>query len=234
MHRRTAASGEGMQQDRSRGHKVGSMERVRTTLLRAALGVVCVGLVAGVDASAARAQTYGSDSGSAWSKIMQTFGMNKPADANSEINYTERSPLVVPPNRDLPAPASTAPPSPDWPKDPAVKYQKRAKPKVQPDPAVPSANEGTVAAAGGNAPPPAVPNPPFEKKTWYNPISWFNKEEYATFTGEPGRDRLTDPPVGYRVPSPDQPYGLGPDKKTAKGVTASDMMLTPATGQSGH
>ena len=31
------------------------------------------------------------------------------------------------------------------------------------------------------------------------------------FVGEPARASLTDPPPGYQVPSPDQPYGLGKD-----------------------
>jgi hypothetical protein len=37
-----------------------------------------------------------------------------------------------------------------------------------------------------------------------NPISsiWASKEEYATFTGEPPRGSLTEPPAGYRTPSP--------------------------------
>jgi len=35
------------------------------------------------------------------------------------------------------------------------------------------------------------------------------KEEAAKFTGEPPRSSLTDPPVGYQTPSPDQPYGVG-------------------------
>jgi hypothetical protein len=34
-----------------------------------------------------------------------------------------------------------------------------------------------------------------------------DKEETARFTGEPPRASLTDPPVGYQTPSPDQPYG---------------------------
>ena len=79
-----------------------------------------------------------------------------------------------------------------------------------------------------------TPNPPFQKKPWYNPAGWFSKEEYASFNGEPVRQDLTEPPAGYRVPSASQPYGLGPDKKGAK-PTASDMMMTPVTGQSpGH
>ena len=43
---------------------------------------------------------------SAWTKVMQKLGLSKPAGAEAEINYTERSPLVVPPSRDLPPPAA--------------------------------------------------------------------------------------------------------------------------------
>jgi hypothetical protein len=44
------------------------------------------------------------------------------------------------------------------------------------------------------------------------PFDWFKKEEYGTFTGEPPRASLTDPPPGYQTPSPDQPYGIPPDR----------------------
>ena len=35
------------------------------------------------------------------------------------------------------------------------------------------------------------------------------KEETSTFTREPPRTTLIDPPAGYRTPSADQPYGVG-------------------------
>ncbi len=35
-----------------------------------------------------------------------------------------------------------------------------------------------------------------------------DKSETATFVREPRRDALTDPPVGYRTPSPAAPYGI--------------------------
>jgi hypothetical protein len=41
---------------------------------------------------------------------------------------------------------------------------------------------------------------------------WASKEEYTPFTGEPQRSSLTEPPPGYRTPSPNQPYGVGRDK----------------------
>jgi hypothetical protein len=51
------------------------------------------------------------------------------------------------------------------------------------------------------------------------------KEETAKFTSEPPRALLTDPPVGYQTPSPDQPYGLGkvgPPKPTDYYTTHSE------------
>ena len=178
-------------------------------LLRAAVGVVFVGLVVGLDMSTARAADDDTNA-SAWSKFMQTLGLKKGPAAEPDIDLTERSPLVVPPSRDLPPPvAAAAAPTPDWPQDPKVKPHKHRK-----------ANLAPAAANGTGATVQTAPPPPYEKKAWYNPATWLNKEEYATFTGEPARDSLTDPPAGYRTPSPDHPYGVGPEKK-AKPSTAN-------------
>lgn len=159
--------------------------------------------------TAARAGDDGSEAqASAWSKFMQTLGLKQApevAGAEAGIVYTERPPLVVPPSRDLPPPvASDAVPG-DWPKDSSQQVKRaKAKPGLVPDTAV------------------VTPNPPYVKKPWYNPSGWFEKEEYAKFAGEPERQNLTDPPAGYRIPSPDQPYGISPDKKPYK-ATAKDF-----------
>ena len=205
---RTGTSGcEGMPQDHGRGRRVDRGADVGAMLLRAAVGVALVGLVAGFDPSTARAADDDTNA-SAWSKFMQTLGLKKGPD-DPDIDLTERSPLVVPPSRDLPPPvADAAAPTPDWPKDPKVKPRKHHKANVVP------------AAPNGAATVQTAPPPPYVKKTWYNPATWFNSEEYATFTGEPARDSLTDPPTGYRTPSPDHPYGIGPEKK-AKPQTAT-------------
>ena len=55
--------------------------------------------------------------------------------------------------------------------------------------------------------------------------SFFGKSddaEDAKFTGERPRASLTDPPAGYQVPSPDQPYGPG----KAAGPKAEDYYLS--------
>jgi hypothetical protein len=47
------------------------------------------------------------------------------------------------------------------------------------------------------------------------------KGEVAQFEGEPPRLSLTEPPVGYRTPSPAQPYGITADRKA--GPKAMDL-----------
>jgi hypothetical protein len=169
--------------------------------------------------SPALAQSGGATPGAsdgneaAWGKFMRTLGLSSAPDPNSDINYTERAPLVVPPSRDLPPPAAAdgSAPAPDWPNDSSKKRGKRQKPKdaVIPDTAV------------------ATPNPPVVKKPWYDPAGWFDKEEYANFKGEPVRQDLTDPPAGYRVPSPDQPYGVNPNSKKPAAATVMNPVPTP-------
>lgn len=215
-----------MQSDQYRDHDVGRKAGLRARplpagLVRAALGLVLAALVLGFGPSIARAGDDDAAGDSPWSTVMRKLGLQQAPSAGSDINYTERSPLVVPPTRDLPPPqAAAAVPAPDWPKDPA-KARKNAKPKpaVIPDTAV------------------QTPNPPVVKKPWYDPMGWFDREEYANFAGEPVRQDLTDPPAGYRIPSPNEPYGIGPNKKPGKAqATASDFNMgsaTPPPSQSG-
>jgi len=152
---------------------------------------------------------------------MQRLGLKAAPGSDGEINYMERAPLVVPPSRDLPPPAAAGvAPAPDWPKDqPKPRKNAKAKPGIVPATAV------------------QTPNPPVVKKPWYDPTGWFDKEEYANFNGEPVREDLTDPPAGYRIPSPDQPYGIGPDKKPGKTqASAGDFNMgsvTPPASPSG-
>lgn len=217
------ARGEGMQQHGSRkiGHTGGHIG-ARTRLLRAALGIALAGFVVGLDTSVARAGDDNTADESAWNGIMQKLGLRQPPGADPDVNnYTERAPLVVPPTRDLPPPETAgAAPAPDWPKDTGKPHKtSKNKAAVIPDTAV------------------QTPNPVVVKKPWYDPSGWFDREEYAKFVGEPVRQNLTDPPAGYRIPSPDQPYGIGPDKKAGKTqASPTDFNMgsaTPSGGQSG-
>jgi hypothetical protein len=171
-------------------------------------------------------------------KFMNTLGLKWPGD-NSDITYTERSPLVVPPTRDLPPPAKAGPPpAPNWPKDQDVKRREKAKVAEKPAPHVDWASEsdralrpdelnvpGAKAAApagGSQQAESSTPEPP-PKKNFFS-FDFLKKEEYATFTGEPARASLTDPPPGYLTPSPDQPYGITPEKKSTKPQTLEERM----------
>jgi len=205
---------------RIRNRKVGM-------LVHAALGIGLAGLVLGTT-SAARA---GDDdnSPSVMGKIMETLGLRDPNGSYAGIDYNERSPLVVPPTRDLPPPeASTAPPAPNWPKDQDMLRRAKAKAeekKVAPHPdnvadssrplmpneldpvGAPKVNTPIDSSASANT----LMSDPYDhgvKKSLFSGI-FASKNQYTTFTGEPARQTLTDPPPGYLTPSPDQPYGVG-------------------------
>jgi len=225
-------SGEGMPQDHDRDRAIRRAAPARGMLLRAALGAALIGAVAGLDTSTARAGDDSSDDQSILSKFMYTMGLKRPPDTMSDINYSERSPLVVPPTRDLPPPAAGLPPAPDWPKDADNKPHKHVRPKtaaVSPEAGAAAGQPGQPAQADQAAATPRVPNPTVEKTSVWNPKTWFSREEYATFATEPPREDLTDPPAGYRTPSPTQPYGLGPERNT-KPITPENPIHAGASG----
>jgi hypothetical protein len=156
---------------------------------------------------------------------------------DDQIDYRERSPLVVPPSRDLPPPQASAPErDPNWPVDPDVKRAKEIAAKRKSgsdfdpdtfgDPLRPSQLAGR-SAAGGKVGPSA--NGDADGGTerpsqlgYFGGLSLFgsnDRDEVGTFTREPTRRSLTMPPAGYQTPSPAQPYGVtkrieyGPAKK---------------------
>src|SRR5215471_14318139 len=82
-------------------------------------------------ASNARAGDYDDPSGTTFtSKVLKAIGLPDPDHPEYEINYSERSPLVVPPNRNLPPPIAAPPPGPNWPQDPDIKKRQAAKEKT--------------------------------------------------------------------------------------------------------
>jgi hypothetical protein len=153
------------------------------------------------------------------------------------IDYRERSPLVVPPGRNLPSPetGNTAEKTPAWPVDPDVKRAKeikaaRKKPRKDIEseesrPELPSQLGPRAASAPAHQRPTGEPvKDPTAPSTWQElgSKSFFTigglmgkKQETATFTREPQRGSLTEPPPGYRTPSPAHPYGLGVAKPEA-------------------
>lgn len=156
---------------------------------------------------------------------------------NRGIEYRERSPLVVPPKLDLPPPPGAAAEvkAPNWPKDPDEQRRKAAataRKKDSKDP-VEAARVLTPAelAKGRTSGTSRASNDPVAPGVTNSPIlspsqlgysgglmGMFggNKTETATFKGEPTRDSLTQPPVGYQTPSSNFAYGTGPKESLNK------------------
>ena len=198
-------------------------------------------------AASSSAAFAGPDDDSLYTRIMRAVGLKNPLTMEYGENYSERSPLVVPPTRDLPPPqAAVAPAVPNWPKDPDVAQRALARAKEKPQPHVDWVVENSRplrpdelnvpggAASGGSTgsvvspSEPGQPNPAASGSKFSSLFSNpFKKEDYTTFTGEPARASLTDPPPGYLTPSPDQPYGIGSDKTPAKAATAIDRANLP-------
>jgi hypothetical protein len=165
--------------------------------------------------------------------MLRGLGLRNGQEAG--IEYKERPPLVVPPSRDLPAPAtpgSLAATNPAWPADPDEKRRSaerkaRAERKSYDvykagDPLKPNelaaGKTDKPAMKTGQGPdhsPEMTPSELGYTGGLWNGFLGFGKsfskdkdEETAKFAREPSRNALTDPPAGYRTPSPAQPYGI--------------------------
>jgi hypothetical protein len=167
--------------------------------------------------------------------LLKGLGLKRDGDGNG-IEYRERSPLVLPNGKNLPTPETepVTAKNPQWPVDVDVKRTKEAKSKraqrnvraagdEQDRPELPNQLNKGMGGQGAGAP--TTPVPAGQAEAASNPSSpaalgtqgifkqiWKPKEEYATFTGEPARTRLIEPPAGYRTPSAAQPYGVGKEK----------------------
>lgn len=185
--------------------------------------------------------------------IMRGFGLRNGNEAG--IDYRERSPLVVPPKRDLPAPERAAADSnPAWPVDPEIKAKKEADAldrntsdtfdeearPLRPDQMTPGRKFGKsirAQRASGSGPAPGAGDNesgrvlrPSELGSTTGLFGMFksssSEEEIGKFTSEPPRASLTDPPSGYQTPSAAAPYGLGKDRTPPK---ATDYQLEHGT-----
>ena len=230
-----------MPQDQLQGRHIGPLRLARARLVYAA-GSAALAVVVVCASGAARAGDDDvSSSPSIYDKLKDVIGIG----GGTDIQYGERSPLVVPPTKDLPPPQAAAPPPvPNWPQDPDIARRKQVKQKEKPKPhqdyVVESSRplrpdelrgSGAPAGGGGGATASAGNDVPPPKKSIFG-FSFFHKEEYATFTGEPARTSLTDPPPGYMTPSPDQPYGIGADRKQYKVPSVADR-ATVDSGSAG-
>ena len=146
------------------------------------------------------------------------------------IDYHERSPLVVPPSADLPKPGATADIrqlNPEWPVDQDIKRAKAAakearKPIDQPNDLF---YGGRLMKPGdwkqpkskgdgvGEVMTDAEKNGMYRLSPKELGFKGWNKKEEMTFTKEPERTSLLQPPTGYRTPSPNAPYGIVEEEK---------------------
>lgn len=179
--------------------------------------------------------------------VLEGLGLQR---VEKDINYQERAPLVIPPSKDLPPPETlgAATNNPAWPKDPDVtraKLEKKMeresfvdsseKMNANSRPLLPSQLTPANAPRRGTAADNSVnssnggdrlsPNELGYKGGLFGSMFGKSDEKAAKFTGERPRASLTDPPVGYQVPSPDQPYG--PAKAAAP--QAHDYYLSRGT-----
>jgi hypothetical protein len=163
-------------------------------------------------------------------KLLGTLGL---ISTTPDINYRERSPLVVPSGRDLPPPGAQAAKNPDWPVDPEIKAKRDAAAarkaglaKVPVDPAKPIAGTSEMYRTGDTGKwdesgKKNTKEPDFFDMLRTGKLLQMKKDEVGTFKGEPPRTSLVEPPPGYLTPSPAAPYGVtdrpqGPEKKEPK------------------
>src|SRR5882672_3960441 len=172
--------------------------------------------------------------------LMRSLGLRNGSESQSE--YGERSPLVIPPSKNLPPPEQAgARRDAAWPVDPDDKRKERKgyDPDYEERKLTPS--ELNPPGVGRSAGRPGTPgsigdegggNPMQPSALGYfgglfSSFGGGSKDEVATFDREPPRNNLTAPPSGYQTPSAGQPYGLG--KKDNKKLTVTPY--DPAVGQ---
>lgn len=218
--------------------------------LSAALGLA---LGAAIFAAPVPANAADDDGRSWDSKLIGGFleGLGLRRDGEG-ITYQERAPLVIPPTSTaLPPPEKSdavVANNPAWPKDPDI-ARRKAEEKADRERRKMGAQEQTdkeMSVLRGNDMTPGG-NPAYRgsirdgyaarDSEYGNQYDLKNQgggsifgnlfggrdEDVASFTGEPPRGSLTDPPRGYQTPSPNQPYGLA---KTTTAPKATDDLAT--------
>jgi hypothetical protein len=169
--------------------------------------------------------------------LKKMFGITDQA----AIDYRERSPLVVPPTRNLPSPETvSAESNPAWPKDPEKTPKKKKEPRlsvtdqqIAGNPISPyeldkgrksgAGLEPTSASAANERGAPLSPSELGYKGGLFGGLfKDQDKGEIAKFEGEAPRNSLTAPPTGYMTPSPNHPYGLSAKKEAPKPYKLED------------
>lgn len=165
--------------------------------------------------------------------LMKGIGLKSPNDP--VIEYHERAPLAIPQSDTLPPPqnpGAAVANNPAWPKDAdraRAKLQEQQKNRIKDDyereknplspaemtPGLSTARKSTRRSSNGTSGlSPAEdgtemmsPSDLGFRRSFLGKMFGGDDDKAVSFTGEPPRATLTDPPVGYQTPSPDQPYG---------------------------
>jgi hypothetical protein len=206
-------------------------KRVTRAAVGGLLGIMLV-IAAGAAAIAEDDEDDDTIEMKAIKSIMRGLGAN--VDGQS-IDYRERSPLVIPPTRDLPPPQdATTINNPAWPKDPDQVKTVKKTPKTFVNGSIATQNmesperERPISpdALHKGAIPSAERVDKPDPNTYKDPgrsflpteLGFSNsmfgdlfgyKPQQTPFTGEPARTNLVQPPAGYQTPSPNYPYGVG-------------------------
>jgi len=200
----------------------------RTVVTRAALSSALVTLA--LFAAPASAQ----ENNNLTEQLLTGLGIVAPTPP--DIDYRERPPLVVPPSADmLPPPRdnSAIASNPAWPKDYDEQQRKKAAAEdvsVREVSSRKSSDYRTLSpsemARGGKSGPAQGSGFDYRKTNDDNRLSlnelgfkgWGNadKEKPMVFEGEPEREVLIQPPVGYQTPAPNAPYGVVADRPEDK------------------
>jgi hypothetical protein len=213
-------------------------DRPGTSLRRLLMACVCGALVA-FPAAAFAQQAQDDDEDTFEQKIIKNILGGMGVDVGRPgIDYRERSPLVIPPTRDLPPPqaAGTSTSNPVWPREADRKVVIRNNKNVRATPEEPGSESVLTPdelRRGINPRAPRVTDPsqtmgsieeanigrqmsPTELNNKgifnWNALMGTHLNEQAKFEKEPTRGSLTQPPAGYQTPSAAYPYGVGADK----------------------
>ena len=153
-------------------------------------------------------------------EVLYSFGLTKKPKLDQQIDYQERPRLTVPSDHELPAPKAVDPKTVSRQQKPKTDWRDHDSDEFS-NPIRPSQLRANNAAAGssprvdGSPEPTDNPLPPSQLGSpggFFGLFSGGNQQREAqtaapTPTGEPPRRRLIDPPPGYQLPSPGQPYG---------------------------
>jgi hypothetical protein len=203
-------------------------------LLGCALAAAFIAASSAGPARAADNEAEESDGSDDWidTKIVKGIlsGLGLKNSVEPGINYHERSPLVVPPTRDLPPPQQAsrgnALPTAAWPKDrdmtpKKVVKKKESKPaseaeqedmrQLRPEELAGRKSDQPRTAGKGGPAPDTTGKQLTPTELGFGGFNWnkmFDRApEVVEFKEEPTRSTLTEPPAGLRTPSPKYTYG---------------------------